>query len=115
MQDLTRCQTILTSLLSLSLALPSMHLSSPVTLLRARATSLSFSLLPGPPASHPKANHGAENNDEEDEETEEEEERMADPDVLPSLLAYKDGELEKSWIRVDWDVGDDGVEGLLRR
>jgi hypothetical protein len=38
-----------------------------------------------------------------------------DPDVLPTLLAYKDGELEKTWIRVDWDVGEDGVEGLLRR
>lgn len=41
--------------------------------------------------------------------------RLPDPDVLPSLLAYKDGELEKTWIRVDWDVSEDGIEGLLRR
>lgn len=45
----------------------------------------------------------------------EEPKRLPDPDVLPSLLAYKDGELEKTWIRVDWDVSEDGVEGLLRR
>ncbi|WVQ73203.1 hypothetical protein IAR50_002769 [Cryptococcus sp. DSM 104548] len=38
-----------------------------------------------------------------------------DLDVLPTLLAYKDGELEKTWIRVDWEVGQDGVAGLLRR
>ncbi|TYJ58505.1 hypothetical protein B9479_000712 [Cryptococcus floricola] len=38
-----------------------------------------------------------------------------DLDVLPTLLAYKDGELEKTWIRVDWEVGQDGVVGLLRR
>lgn len=38
-----------------------------------------------------------------------------DPDVLPTLLAYRDGELERTWVRVDWEVGEDGVEGLLRR
>lgn len=38
-----------------------------------------------------------------------------DPDVLPTMLAYKDGELEKTWVRVDWEVGEEGVEGLLRR
>ena len=38
-----------------------------------------------------------------------------DPDVLPTLLAYRDGELVKTWVRVDWEVGQDGVEGLLRK
>ena len=38
-----------------------------------------------------------------------------DPDVLPTLLAYRDGELEGTWVRVDWEVGEEGVEGLLRR
>jgi hypothetical protein len=38
-----------------------------------------------------------------------------DPDVLPTLLVYRDGELVKTWVRVDWEVGQDGVEGLLKR
>lgn len=38
-----------------------------------------------------------------------------DPDVLPALLAYKDGELERTWVRVDWEVGEEGIEGLLKR
>ena len=67
-----------------------------ITIYRARATSLSFSLLPS---------QGGRDEDE----------AKADPDVLPTLLAYKDGELEKTWIRVDWEVKDDGIEGLLRR
>jgi len=59
-----------------------------VSLFRARATSLEFSLSPS---------------------------GEADLDVLPTILAYKDGELEKTWIRIDWEVGEDGVEGLLRK
>lgn len=35
--------------------------------------------------------------------------------VLPTILAYRDGELERTWIRVDWEVGEDGVHGLLQR
>lgn len=31
------------------------------------------------------------------------------------MLAYRDGELERTWIRVDWEVGEEGVEGMLRR
>lgn len=82
------------SVLSLSLSLPA---SSSLTILRARATSLEFSLLPMEDPSDP------------------DEELRADVDVLPTLLAYKNGELEKTWIRVDWELTDDGVEGLLRR
>ncbi|ORX41006.1 hypothetical protein BD324DRAFT_647906 [Kockovaella imperatae] len=89
-----RCSALLASMLQLSLAEPPL----PVTLFRARATSLSFALLP--PSS------GGENGSED---------RRADFEVLPSLLAYKDGELEKTWIRVDWDLKEDGVAGLLRR
>jgi len=40
---------------------------------------------------------------------------VPDPDVLPTLLAYKDGELEKTWVRVDFEVGAEGLEGLLLR
>jgi hypothetical protein len=89
------------------------HLGSPLTLLRARATSLAFSLLP--PSN--TARRGPRNKSHADSasEEEEEEEVEADPDVLPTILAYRDGELEKKWIRVDWDIGDGNLEGLLRK
>jgi hypothetical protein len=82
------------SLLSLSLSLPS---HSSLRLLRARATTLGFSLLP------------------KDDPDDPEEEARADEDVLPTLLAYRDGELVNTWIRVDWEVTDGGIEGLLKR
>jgi len=81
--------------------------SIPITLLRARATTLHFSLLP---SSQPRTEHH-----DEDEEEEEEEEVEADPDVLPTMLVYKNGELERNWIRVDWEIGEGDLEGLLRR
>ena len=81
--------------------------SIPITLLRARATTLHFSLLP---SSRPQTKH-----DEDDDDEEEEEEVEADPDVLPTMLVYKDGELERNWIRVDWEIGEGDLEGLLRR
>ena len=92
-QNIPRCNAILASTLSLALSLP----QDSITLLRARASQLGFSLLP---ASDP---------DDIDEEPE------AYPDVLPTLLAYKDGDLRQTWIRVDWEVKEDGVEGLLKR
>ena len=72
-------------MIHLSLSLPP---RTPISLFRARATSLDFSLLPS---------------------------GDADIDVLPTLSAYRDGGLAKTWVRVDWEVGEDGVEGLLRR
>jgi hypothetical protein len=80
--------------------------SIPITLLRARATTLHFSLLP---SSRPQTEHDDEDDEEEEEEVE------ADPDVLPTMLVYKDGELERNWIRVDWEIGEGDLEGLLRR
>jgi len=85
--------------------------SLPITLLRARATTLHFSLLP---SSRPSSGR-AETSDDDDEDEEEEEEVEADPDVLPTMLVYKDGELERNWIRVDWEIGDGNLEELLRR
>ena len=37
-----------------------------------------------------------------------------DTDVLPTLLAYRGGALEHTWVRVDWEAKS-GVEDLLRR
>ena len=106
-QDILRCQNLLQEMTTLSTTLQSTTttLSTPVTLLRARATTLSFSLLP---SSTPRAN-------DEDDDDDGEEEAEADPDVLPTILAYKDGELERNWIRVDWEIGDGTLEELLRR
>lgn len=112
-QDIPRCQDLLTSMLELSsiLSSPSANLSTPIQLLRARATTLSFSLLPSSTTRSLRVSDAAE----DEEEVEAEAEAEADPDVLPSLLAYKDGELERKWIRVDWDIGQGDLEGLLRR
>jgi hypothetical protein len=89
------------------------HLETPLTLLRARATKISFSLLPSS-ASTPSRRTFTDDEEDDQDETDEEEEE-ADPDVLPTILAYKDGELEKNWIRVDLDIGNGTLEGLLRR
>jgi len=83
--------------------------SLPITLLRARATTLHFSLLPSSRRS------GGGDVDDEDADEEEDEDVEADPDVLPTMLVYKDGELERNWIRVDWEIGDVNLEELLRR
>jgi hypothetical protein len=80
--------------------------SIPITLVRARATTLHFSLLP---SSRPQTEYDDEDDEEEEEEVE------ADPDVLPTMLVYKDGELQRNWIRVDWEIGEGDLEGLLRR
>lgn len=112
-QDIPRCQVLLTHMLHLSLNLP--PTSTPLTLLRARATSLSFSLLP-PSESGTGGGNATDDYDEEDQyEDEPEPKGRPDPDVLPTILAYRDGELERTWVRVDWELKEDGVEGLLRR
>ncbi|WRT70714.1 uncharacterized protein IL334_007712 [Kwoniella shivajii] len=99
--DIPRCTSLLASLLHLSLNLPS-HLSTPISLYRARASSLEFSLLP------PTSSYTTRYEDEEPV-------GVPDPDVLPTLLVYKNGELEKTWVRVDWEIDQSGVEGLLRK
>lgn len=106
--------------LSTKLSSPSTSLSTPITLYRARATTLAFSLLPSSSSSTSASRHTRHNNrhgdrDEDDDDDEAEAEAEADPDVLPTLLAYKDGEIERKWIRVDWDIGQGDLEGLLRR
>jgi hypothetical protein len=64
--------------------------------------------------------HGDDDEDEDeyededyDESAQERRSRRSDPDVLPTLLAYRDGELVETFIRIDWEAGADG-EGLER-
>ncbi|KIR53587.1 hypothetical protein I315_03710 [Cryptococcus gattii Ru294] len=105
-----QCNALSASLLHLSLNLP---VSLSIALYRARASAIAFSLLPA--SSSATTSLVIDDEFQVREVMDEEPKRLPDPDVLPSLLAYKDGELEKTWIRVDWDVSEDGVEGLLRR
>ena len=46
---------------------------------------------------------------------EEYEEEDVDTDMLPMLLVYCDGKPIHNWVRVDWEVGEAGVEELLSR
>ncbi|WVO17445.1 hypothetical protein L204_105137 [Cryptococcus depauperatus] len=105
---LPRCDTLFASLLHLSLNLP---IGLSISLNRARASALDFSLLPPKSSSSFTYEGGAEEELDENGLPK----CQPDPDVLPAILAYKDGELEKKWIRVDWDIREDGVEGLLQR
>jgi hypothetical protein len=52
---------------------------------------------------------------EENEDEIVEDEDGIDLDVLPTMLVYRDGELVHNWVRVDWEVGQAGVEELLDR
>lgn len=77
---------------------------------RARATDLEFSLLPA------ASGHRDEVSDDEDESPGG---RRSDPDVLPTILCYRSGQLVRSFVRVDLEdgVGRDGrgLEEVLRR
>lgn len=86
----------------------------PITLLRARAITLHFSLLPSTKPHSAHRNDYDQDEDDDDQDADEEEVE-ADSDVLPTILVYKDGELERNWIRVDFEIGDGDLEGLLRR
>jgi hypothetical protein len=50
----------------------------------------------------------------EDENSESDgEEQEVDTDMLPTILVYEQGELLHTWVRVDWEAGQDGIENLL--
>ncbi|KZS99959.1 uncharacterized protein LAESUDRAFT_739800 [Laetiporus sulphureus 93-53] len=55
-----------------------------------------------------------EDEDEEAEDGEGWEDDAVDTDVLPTLLAYRGGRLEHTWVRVDWEAKM-GIEELLHR
>lgn len=81
--------------------------------LRCRASALGF-------ASLPKKDRGKEEYYEDDEEYHDEEdvsddEDNVDLDMLPTMLVYRDGDLEFNWVRVDWEAKDSGVEELLQK
>ena len=57
----------------------------------------------------------AANEVDEDDEDSDEGDAEVDLDVLPTLLVYRDGELENTWVRVDWEAGAAGIDDLLHR
>ncbi|BEJ12119.1 hypothetical protein CspHIS471_0205790 [Cutaneotrichosporon sp. HIS471] len=94
--DMSRCDALLA-------ALP----TAGVPAVRARATRIGFSLL---------SDDTRVDYDSDDDEV------RADPDVLPTLLVYRDGELKHNWVRVDLEpmyaaglgalLESEGVTGL---
>lgn len=58
-----------------------------------------------------------DDNPEFDEhESDEAEDEDIDLDMLPTLLAYCDGELVHTWVRVDWEVKEfDDIENLFSK
>lgn len=84
-----------------------------VPAVRARATRIGFALLP-PRADGTRLDRAGyhDNEDTDGEDTG----RRADPDVLPTLLAYHDGELVHNWVRVDLEPAYAmGLGALLAR
>lgn len=49
----------------------------------------------------------------DDDDKDSEDEAEADTDMLPTMLIYDKGELLHTWIRVDWEAGEGGIENLL--
>jgi hypothetical protein len=72
-----------------------------VPAVRARAARIGFSLLEG--------GTRVDRYDDSDDEGD----ARADPDVLPTLLAYRDGELRHNWVRVDLEPAYAGGLGAL--
>lgn len=48
----------------------------------------------------------------EDEDVDEDD---VDTDMLPTMLAYRSGQLVHNWVRVDWEAGLLGIDELLER
>lgn len=118
-QSLERCYTLDDELGRLARINPN------TKFLRARAGVLGFASKPSQKKSVSRApRHRTIKEDDEDDpygsadEDGEDglDEDDVDTDVLPTLLAYRDGDLVHSWVRVDWEaeaVG--GLEDLLAR
>ncbi|KAF9812632.1 hypothetical protein IEO21_06103 [Rhodonia placenta] len=95
--------------------------------IRARAGALGFAsstsstqiLVPGryPSAADEDDPYaGLDSDDSEDENRGDEgwEDDIVDTDVLPTMLVYRGGVLEHTWVRVDWEAKS-GIEELLTR
>ncbi|KDQ09303.1 hypothetical protein BOTBODRAFT_164971 [Botryobasidium botryosum FD-172 SS1] len=75
--------------------------------LRVRASSIGFASKPKPAYSRP--------GNDSDDDAEKGSANVVDKEMLPTVLIYRGGELMFTWVRIDHDVGIDGMEELLRR
>ncbi|KAH8111332.1 hypothetical protein DFH11DRAFT_1614591 [Phellopilus nigrolimitatus] len=128
--SLNRCYALDTDLSHLA------RLNPDVKFLHARASSLGFASSTRPSRSHLcpaglSVSRRITEEDEDDPYAYEDGEDIADAadsdedgehrkneadvdlDMLPTLLVYRDGDLEYNWVRVDWEAGHAGVEELL--
>lgn len=60
----------------------------------------------------PYASDGDESSKRSEDEYEDDD---VDSEVLPTMLVYRNGQLSFNWVRVDWEAGGAGIEGLLDR
>ncbi|KAF8342892.1 thioredoxin-like protein [Cantharellus anzutake] len=102
-----RCQTLDTTLAHL--ARKNLH----TKFLRARAAHVGFAVKR---STHHSLPAGRSSHDMYDEYDELEGDNVeVDTELLPTLLVYRGGELEFTWVRVDLEAGPSGVGALLKR
>ncbi|KAK2466691.1 hypothetical protein APHAL10511_000949 [Amanita phalloides] len=111
-QSLERCYDIDDILVQLA------RLHPDTKFLRASASALGFACTTKPSSGTSHARHQKQylNTDFTDEKNYESEDEVGvDLDMLPTLLAYRDGELVHNWVRVDWEAGPLGLKDLFER
>ncbi|KAJ1305454.1 hypothetical protein OPQ81_000464 [Rhizoctonia solani] len=82
--------------------------------LRTRASAIGFAVLnsvPGVFDPRVATTRKTESDEEYDSDTAPQVE--VDTDMLPTVLVYRAGQLEHTFIRVDWEAGDGGIQNLL--
>jgi hypothetical protein len=90
-----------------------------IKFLRIRASSIGFATTESAPTERLKSNKKLKEDYDDENENDEDEDRGpnidVDTDMLPTILVYKAGELEFSWVRADWEAGKDGLGELLKK
>ena len=115
LQSLDRCSRLDAVLVDLARRHPQ------TKFLRARAAALGFatkpSAKPARQTTRDRQAPGGFHDEDEDEEAapDSEDDDDVDTDMLPTLLAYLDGDLVHNWVRVDWEVKIDDLEELLSK
>lgn len=110
---LARCSTVDEALAKLARSYVS------TKFVRTRASAIGFAALSSgsnPSVFDPRVAPRRQSNEEDEDEDEENTGQPSievDTDMLPTLLAYRAGQLEHTFIRVDWEAGNGGIQNLL--
>lgn len=84
--------------------------------LRIRASAIGFATTESAPTERMTSRRRAKEDADEDDEREDKDIDIdVDTDMLPTILVYKAGELEFSWVRADWEAGEAGLGELLKK